>query len=94
MLDPKLIGIQTYSTLFSGVLAFLIWNNALRVWPVSKVYLFNNLIPLSTMLWAHFLINEPITATFWPAMGLIIGGVLMGQTRWEAVLGKRFLPCD
>ena len=92
LLDPKLIGIQTYSTLFSGVLAFLIWNNALRVWPVSKVYLFNNLIPLSTMLWAHFLINEPITATFWPAMGLIIGGVLMGQTRWEAVLGKRFFP--
>ncbi len=83
--DSNLILAQSYCIIASGVIAFIIWSNALRHWPVSKVYLFNNLIPISTMLWASFLIQEPITPTFWPAMALIIGGVLVGQTRWEMV---------
>ncbi len=93
-LQPRLLWLQTYCIIASGVIAFILWSNALRHWPVSKVYLFNNLIPISTMLWAFFLIQEPITSTFWPAMGLICGGVLMGQTQWEVFLSRSFQRLD
>ncbi|KAB2659907.1 MAG: DMT family transporter [Verrucomicrobia bacterium] len=89
--QPRLLLLQSYCIIASGVIAFILWSNALRHWPVSKVYLFNNLIPISTMLWAFLLIQEPITSTFWPAMGLICGGVLFGQTQWEIFFKRRFL---
>ncbi len=46
--------------------------------------LFNNLIPLSTMTWAHFWLGEPVTHTFWTAMALIVAGVALGQMKWPA----------
>lgn len=72
-------GVQLYCIIAGGVVAFAIWSVALRHWPTSKVYLFNNLIPLSTMTWAHFCLDEPVTPTFWLAMLLIVAGVLLGQ---------------
>lgn len=72
-------GVQTYCVLGGGVLAYAIWSAGLRRWPTSRVYLFNNLIPLSTMAWAHFTLGEPVTPTFWTAMVLIVAGVLLGQ---------------
>lgn len=76
-------GIQAYCVLGGGVLAYAIWSVALRRWPTSRVYLFNNLIPLSTMAWAHVTLNEPVTPTFWLAMLLIVAGVLLGQQSWR-----------
>jgi drug/metabolite transporter (DMT)-like permease len=78
-LNFQLLAIQTYCILGSGVLAFALWNWALRHWSTSEVYLFNNLIPISTMAWAFFLLHEKVSANFWPAMGLVIGGVLLAQ---------------
>ena len=86
--------IQLYCVLAGGVMAFALWNNALRHWKTSEVYLFNNLIPLSTMLWAHFTLDEPMTPTFWAAMGLIVAGVLLAQANWRAVLGWRWVPAE
>ena len=43
----RLGAIQLYCILAGGVIAFAIWNNALRQWPTSQVLLFNNLIPLA-----------------------------------------------
>jgi drug/metabolite transporter (DMT)-like permease len=77
-LTSQVVGIQVYCTLAGGVVAFAIWSNALRVWPTSKVLLFNNLIPPTTMAWSHFWLGEPITGTFWLAMGLIATGVVIG----------------
>ncbi len=90
-LKAHLVLTQTACILASGVLAFILWNNALRAWPTSRVYLFNNLIPVTTMLSAYFLINEPISPTFWLAMAFIVGGVLLGQTNWQKLFG-RWLP--
>lgn len=81
---PAQAGVQLYCIVAGGVVAFAIWAVALRQWPTSKVYLFNNLIPLSTMTWAHFCLDEPVTPTFWLAMLLIVAGVVLGQ-------GKRFV---
>lgn len=75
--------VQAYCVLGGGVVAYAIWSVALRRWPTSRVYLFNNLIPLSTMAWAHFTLAEPVTPTFWLAMLLIVAGVLLGQQSWR-----------
>jgi len=80
-LTASLLGVQAYCVLGGGVAAYWLWNHALRCWPTSRVYLFNNLIPVSTMTWAHFILDEPITPTFGVAMVLIIIGVVLGQ--WE-----------
>jgi drug/metabolite transporter (DMT)-like permease len=84
--------VQTYCILAGGVAAFAIWNNALRCWPTSQVLLFNNLIPLSTMSWAHLCLGEAITPTFWAAMILVAAGVVLGQTNWEKFLAPRAVP--
>jgi drug/metabolite transporter (DMT)-like permease len=74
------IGVQVYCILAGSVIAFALWNNALRFWPASRVLLFNNLIPASTMIWAHYSLGEPVTPTFWTAMLLIVAGVVLGQS--------------
>ena len=84
--------VQLYCIIAGGVMAFAIWNQALRYWPASQVLLFNNLIPLSTMTWAWFWLKEPITPTFWVAMLLVIAGVLIGQANWDRILGSRPVP--
>jgi drug/metabolite transporter (DMT)-like permease len=76
---PWQFGVQAYCIVAGGVVAFAIWNMALRRWPTSKVYLFNNLVPVSTMTWAHFTLGEEVSKTFWLAMALIVGGVLLGS---------------
>ena len=89
----NLVLIQLYCIFASGVVAFILWNKGLRWWPTSRVYLFNNLIPLSTMVSAAMFINEPISPTFWLAMFCIVGGVLLGQTNWQRLF-SRWLPCE
>ena len=74
-----LVMVQVYCIVAGGVVTFAIWNNALRHWPASQVLLFNNLIPLSTMLWARIWLGEPVTATFWVAMILVVTGVVLGR---------------
>lgn len=71
--------IQAYCIIGGGVMAYGIWSIALRRWSTSKVYLFNNLIPISSMTWAHFTLGEAVTSTFWIAMALIVTGVVIGQ---------------
>lgn len=77
--NTKLVLVQSYCILFGGVAAFALWNNALRRWPTSQVFLFNNLIPLSTMSWAHWCLGEQVTRTYFMAMGLIISAVILSR---------------
>ena len=83
--NARLLGVQCYCIIAGGVIAFGLWNSALRHWKTSEVMLFNNLIPASTMLWAHFTLGEPMTPTFWLAMVLVVGGVLIAQLNWTQV---------
>ncbi|MCU0770561.1 MAG: DMT family transporter [Verrucomicrobia bacterium] len=78
-LSGSLLLVQSYCVVGGGVVAYWLWNHGLRCWPTSRVYLFNNLIPISTMTWAHLTLGEPITPTFGVAMVLIIVGVTIGQ---------------
>lgn len=92
--NPRLLGVQAYCIVAGGVVAFALWNNALRHWKTSEVMLFNNLIPLSTMLWAHFTLGEAITSTFWIAMACIVSGVVIGQTNWTRLAGATTPPTE
>lgn len=78
-ITPGLLGVQAYCIVAGGVMAFAFWNRALGQWPASRVLLFNNLIPVSTMTWAYFCLGEPVTPTFLLALVLIALGVLLGQ---------------
>lgn len=82
-LNFKLLAVHAYCIVAGAVMAFALWNNALRHWPASGVLLFTNLIPLSTMLWAYFCLGETVTPTFWLAMFLVIVGVVLGQTNFR-----------
>ena len=86
-LDSGCLGTLAFCVLCGGVIPYALWNNALRHWRTSQVVLFNNLIPVSTMTWAYFVLREPITPTFWAAMVLIVFGVLLGQANWTKLLG-------
>jgi drug/metabolite transporter (DMT)-like permease len=83
--DAHHLGVQLFCILLGSVVPYAIWNSALRHWQTSRVLLFNNLIPLSTMLWVHFTLGEPITPTFLAAMILIVAGVLLGQMDWSKI---------
>jgi len=93
-MNTKYALIQSYCVLGGSIGSFALWNGALKHWKTSKVYLFNNLIPLSTMIWAHFCLGEGVTQTFWWAMLLIVSGVLLGQADWQRIFGTRWLPED
>jgi drug/metabolite transporter (DMT)-like permease len=90
----SLVWAQLFCVLGGGVVAFALWNGALRHWKTSRVYLFNNLIPISNMAWAHACLGEPVTSTFWFAMTLIAAGLLLGEARWEKVFGALWPPSD
>jgi drug/metabolite transporter (DMT)-like permease len=77
--------VQTLCIFFGGVVPYALWNGALRHWRTSQVMLFNNFIPLTTTVWAHFALREPITPTFCEAMALIVAGVFLGQADWSKI---------
>ena len=76
-------GVLAFCVVLGAVVPYALWNSALRHWRTSQVMLFNNLIPVSTMTWAHIYLGEPITHTFWAAMILIVAGVVLGQADWS-----------
>ncbi|MEI8342322.1 MAG: DMT family transporter, partial [Verrucomicrobiota bacterium] len=92
--EPKNLLVQLYCIVGGAVLAFALWNNGLRHWKTSEVYLFNNLIPVSTMLWAHFCLAEKVTGNFWFSMALIVSGVVIGQAKWQQLFGRFWLPAE
>jgi len=74
-LDTWLVFI--YSVLGPGVFSFALWSNALRHWPTSQVYLFNNIIPIWTVFWTWLFFREPIPTNVWLALILIVSGVVL-----------------
>jgi drug/metabolite transporter (DMT)-like permease len=93
-IQTGLVLAQLVCVLGGSVLAFAIWNSALRHWPVSRVYVFNNLIPLMSTVWACVCFGERLTGAFWSAMILIGSGVLLGQPYLEKFFARRWLPTE
>ena len=90
----RLVLIQLYCAIGGGTLAYALFYGALRHWTTSRVYLFNYLIPVSTMIFAHFCLGEPVTTTFWAAIALVMCGVALGQEGWLKVFGTKWLSAE
>jgi drug/metabolite transporter (DMT)-like permease len=75
-----LMGVHAYCTVFGGVVAFAFYAHALRFWPVSQVFLFNNLIPASTMAFSYLLMGEAVSRTFWIAVAMVTVAVVAGRS--------------
>jgi drug/metabolite transporter (DMT)-like permease len=86
--------VQLFCIVGGGVVAFALWNEGLRHWNTSRVFVFNNLIPLSNMACANIFLGEPMTGRFWVSMALILAGVLLGQANWQRIFGARWLPLE
>ncbi|MCI0540653.1 MAG: DMT family transporter [Verrucomicrobiales bacterium] len=84
--------LHVYSILFSGLIAFALWHNALRVWPTSRAFLFGNLVPVATMALAHIFLGDPVTTNLWIALGLILAAVFVGQADWRRIISSRWSP--
>jgi len=90
--DPRVIGMHAYCITLGGVIPFALWNDALGRWPVSRVALFGNLIPASTMGWAWATSGEPVSPTFGLSMALIVAGVVLGQTDLARHFRRGWIP--
>jgi len=69
---------QVYSIIGAGVVAFALWTHGLNHWPTSRVMLFVNLIPLTTVLCSRIFLNETVQIHFWYAMLCVMLGVFLG----------------
>jgi drug/metabolite transporter (DMT)-like permease len=81
-LTPTTLGLQAYSIVAGSIGAYACWNWALSHWPVSRVALWGNFIPLTTMAGGVLLLGEKPSPSFAVALGLILGGVVLGQIRF------------
>jgi drug/metabolite transporter (DMT)-like permease len=77
---PELFLVQTYCIVFGGVIAFSLHYHALRCWPMSRVFLWGNLLPITTMAAAWLILNEAVSGTFWIATALVAAAVAVGQS--------------
>ncbi|MCF7669769.1 MAG: DMT family transporter [Verrucomicrobia bacterium] len=93
-LKTGLVLTQAYCILGGAVLAFVLWNNALKYWATSRVFLFINLIPLTTLLGAHLFLDEPVTKTFFPAMLLVATGISVANIDLKRYFTNRAPPLE
>ena len=85
---PQLMWVHAYCTVFGGIVAFAFYAHALKFWPVSQVFLFNNLIPASTMAFSWLLMGEKVTETFWIALTMVAAAVVAGRSNAKVDAGK------
>lgn len=92
--DTTAVLTLVFCSIFGAAAAYGLWNHALTLWPGSRVFLFSNLIPVTTMTGAYLILGEPLTPTFAGAMLLILAGVLLGAVDFNALIGRWWSPED
>jgi len=78
------LGVRTwvgiaYSTLLAIVVAYILWNNGVRVVGSGRTSIFNSMIPLVAMLVAWPLLGEAPRPVQLAGAALIVGGVLYSR---------------
>jgi len=68
-----------YSTLLAIVVAYVMWNNGVRVVGSARTAIFNSMIPLVAMLVAWPLLGEQPRLVQLAGAALIVGGVLLSR---------------
>lgn len=79
------LGPSLAAILFLGIFvtlgAYLLYNIAIARMALSKATIFSNLIPVYTIIFAYWLLDESLTSNQLAACGLILSGVALGQSR-------------
>jgi drug/metabolite transporter (DMT)-like permease len=70
-----------YLIVMTSVVAYLLWSWALAHLAAARVAVFTNLQPLATALLARVFLGERVTAGFFAAAAVVMGGVLIAQWR-------------
>lgn len=78
---PSAWGALTYLILFASVIAFFAWNIGLQAVGPTRAAIFSNLIPVTALLLAVFLLSESISIKQLLGMGLILISVWMVNRR-------------
>ncbi|WP_044873490.1 DMT family transporter [Pseudomonas sp. LFM046] len=66
-----------YTGICASLLAYLLWNQGIRVLGVAKAVLTNYLMPVFTALLAYLLLDEGLQAYHWFGGALIFAGLLL-----------------
>lgn len=66
-----------YLGIGGSVLAYFLWNYALRHRPARQVAIFSNLVPLVGALGARWLLGEPLPPGAWAGGALVIGAACL-----------------
>lgn len=77
MLNPWIL-----SAFASAFLASFCWMAALTKFPLSVAYPFNSLILVAMLLVSAVLFAEPLTASKWVGMALLVAGVIVSGQKW------------
>ena len=59
-----------------SALCFGVYNKLISLYPISKVAIYNALIPVLGVVFASLLLNEPLKWQYLVAMILVAGGIL------------------
>ncbi|MCL7462757.1 DMT family transporter [Pseudomonas sp. NW5] len=71
------LGAMAYTALFASLLAYLAWNNGLRVLGAARASLFSYLMPVFAALLGWLLLDEGLAFYHWLGGALIFGGLLL-----------------
>lgn len=80
-LTPSNLAAIGYTAVFASLLAYLVWNHAIRVLGAAKAALSNYLMPLFTALLGWLLLGEGLQGYHWLGALLIFAGLLLGSRR-------------
>ena len=91
-LSPRAWSGIAYSTLLAIVVAYILWNNAVRVVGSGRTAIFNSMIPLVAMLVAWPLLGEHPRPVQIGGAVLIVSGVLLSRRAAPATRPAAPLP--
>lgn len=74
---PGNLAAISYTAIFASLLAYLAWNNAIRVLGAAKAALSNYLMPVFTAVLGWLLLGEGLQSYHWLGAALIFSGLLL-----------------
>lgn len=75
--------------LFASTIAFMFYMYALKFMEITKVNIFTNIIPVFTIIFSWFILDEIITTKKVIGMIVVISGVLISQFNYKIIQQKR-----
>lgn len=89
VMTPLNLSAIGYTAIFASLVAYLCWNNGVRVLGTASAALFNYLMPVFAAFFGWLLLDEHLQAFHWYGGALILFGLLLASWRPEWSIGRR-----